>query len=38
VARRSRLTGMRPLPERQVRQSGEPTEVKRYLLGRMFTG
>src|ERR1035438_3395451 len=38
VARRSRLTGMRPLSERRVRQSGAPTEVKRYLLGRMSTG
>src|ERR1035438_2769506 len=32
VARRSRLTGMRPLPERRVQQSREPADVKRYLL------
>jgi hypothetical protein len=38
VARRSRMTEMRPLPERRVRQSGVPADVKRYLLGRMFTG
>ena len=38
VARRSRLTGMRPLPERRVQQSREPADVKRYLLGHVFTG
>ena len=38
VARRPRLAGMRPLPERRVRPSREPAEVKRYLLGRLLTG
>ena len=30
--------GMRPLPERRVRPTREPAELKRYLLGRLFTG
>ena len=38
VARRSRLVGMRPLPEGRVPESGEPAEHKRYLLETMFTG
>ena len=36
VARRSRLAGMRPLPERRVRASREPAELKRYLLGQVL--
>jgi len=38
VARRSRLVGMRPLPEGQAPESGEPAEHKRYLLETVFTG
>jgi len=38
VARRSRLVGMRPLPEGRAPESGEPAEHKRYLLETMFTG
>jgi hypothetical protein len=38
VARRSRIVGMRPLPEGRVPESGEPAEHKRYLLETMFTG
>ena len=38
VARRSRLTGMRPLPGKRARPSLEPAENKRYLLDLVFTG